>query len=231
MQIALNNRLLNTNHVRQFSRTGYLAAVKRDFYAELRVPRNAIQSDIKNAYKGLSQLYQSEIDNGSKDAADKLKRLNQAYHVLSHIDQKRLYDKGMKTSPNLTRMLICEHFLNVTLTFRFVGLTSFSKGVTEAITVTAEDKRNQSYPAPQEHDPIEYAKNELNDYLSKHIGVKPLNEWRVEASEKASVVERVSTTRDLKTVEYMLYVAFGFAFVAWLWTVYEKETYLNQSKK
>lgn len=94
MQFSLNNPFYNANH--QFSRTGHLATVKRDFYSDLKVPRNAIQRDIKEAYTAYLKLYQAEIAAGVKDAAEKLKRLNQAYYVLGSVDRKRMYDKGMK---------------------------------------------------------------------------------------------------------------------------------------
>lgn len=93
MQFSLNNPFYNTNN--QFSRTGQLAAVKRDFYSDLKVPRNAIQRDIQETYTALSKQYQAQIGAGVKDAAEKLKRLNQAYYVLGNVDRKRLYDKGM----------------------------------------------------------------------------------------------------------------------------------------
>lgn len=95
MQFSPNNPFYNTNN--QFSRTGHLATVKRDFYSDLKVPRNAIQRDIKEAYTAYSKLYQAEIAAGVKDAAEKLKRLNHAYYVLGNTERKRLYDNGMKT--------------------------------------------------------------------------------------------------------------------------------------
>lgn len=96
MQFSLNNPCYNATH--PFSRTGHLATIKRDFYSDLKVPRNAIQRDINAAYTEKLKLYQAELAAGVKDAADKLKRLNQAYYVLGNFERKRMYDKGMKTT-------------------------------------------------------------------------------------------------------------------------------------
>lgn len=85
LQLSFNN---------PFHNTGHLAAIKRDFYSDLKVPRNAIQRDINEAYQAYSKIYQAELDAGVKDAAEKLKRLNQAFYVLGNFDRKRLYDKG-----------------------------------------------------------------------------------------------------------------------------------------
>ena len=74
-----------------------------NYYEILEVSTNASKEVIKNAYRALIKKYHPDSYTGNKlYAENKLKKINEAYEVLSD-DNKRLlydYDNGFKIDPN-----------------------------------------------------------------------------------------------------------------------------------
>lgn len=64
---------------------------KIDHYGTLDINSNANQREIKNAYYKLSKQYHPDRNPG---AADKFKKINEAYEVLSDVDTRRDYDRN-----------------------------------------------------------------------------------------------------------------------------------------
>src|SRR5450432_1688605 len=63
-----------------------------NLYAELGVPRNASQADIKKAYRKLAREFHPDRNNGDSKAEDRFKRISEAYETLSDADKRRQYD-------------------------------------------------------------------------------------------------------------------------------------------
>jgi molecular chaperone DnaJ len=69
-----------------------MATTKRDYYEVLGVSRNAVQDEIRRAFRKLAfELHPDR--NKSDDAADKFKELNEAYEVLSDAEKRQNYDR------------------------------------------------------------------------------------------------------------------------------------------
>lgn len=99
MQFANNSRKqISNNGIHVFTRnisfTASLEVAKRDFYAVLKVPRNALQCEIKDSFNQLAKVYQVQIASGSEEANKRLQQITEAYEVLSNVHKRRLYDKG-----------------------------------------------------------------------------------------------------------------------------------------
>jgi len=62
-----------------------------NLYAELGVPRNASQADIKKAYRKLAREFHPDRNNGDSKAEDRFKRISEAYETLSDADRTILY--------------------------------------------------------------------------------------------------------------------------------------------
>jgi len=65
---------------------------KRDYYEVLGVGRSATQEDIKKVYKKLAFKYHPDRNPGDKEAEEKFKEINEAYHVLSDPNRRAQYD-------------------------------------------------------------------------------------------------------------------------------------------
>ncbi len=66
----------------------------RDYYEVLGVEKNATDADIKRAYRKLARKYHPDLNKDNlKEAEDKFKEVNEAYHVLSDADKRAQYDQ------------------------------------------------------------------------------------------------------------------------------------------
>ena len=66
---------------------------KRDYYEVLGVGKDASESDIKKAYRGLARKYHPDANKDDPNAADKFKEATEAYQVLSDSDKRAQYDQ------------------------------------------------------------------------------------------------------------------------------------------
>ena len=64
---------------------------QNSFYELLGVEPTATPEDIKKRYRELARRYHPDI-NSSPDAAQKIKRINEAYHILGDVDRRSSYD-------------------------------------------------------------------------------------------------------------------------------------------
>ena len=67
-------------------------AEKRDYYEILGVPKDAEDSAIKKAYRGLAMKYHPDRNPGDPQAVEHMKEINEAFAVLSDREKRRLYD-------------------------------------------------------------------------------------------------------------------------------------------
>lgn len=66
----------------------------QDYYKILGVERNASEADIKKAYRKLARKYHPDLNKDNlKEAEEKFKEVNEAYHVLSDADKRAQYDQ------------------------------------------------------------------------------------------------------------------------------------------
>ncbi|MFH0967993.1 MAG: molecular chaperone DnaJ [Methanobacteriota archaeon] len=66
---------------------------KKDYYETLGVKRDASQDDLKKAFRHLARKYHPDLNQGSKEAEEKFKEINEAYQVLSDPQKKNEYDQ------------------------------------------------------------------------------------------------------------------------------------------
>lgn len=64
---------------------------RRDHYATLGVPRDASATQIRDAYRKLARQYHPDLHPEDTAAEEVLKRVNEAYEVLSDADKRRKY--------------------------------------------------------------------------------------------------------------------------------------------
>jgi len=65
----------------------------RDYYEVLGVSREAVESDLKAAYRKLALKYHPDRNGGSKDAEERFKEAAEAYAVLSDPQKRAAYDR------------------------------------------------------------------------------------------------------------------------------------------
>ncbi len=66
----------------------------RDYYEVLGVEKNATDADIKRAYRKMARKYHPDLNKDNpKEAEEKFKEVNEAYHVLSDADKRAQYDQ------------------------------------------------------------------------------------------------------------------------------------------
>ncbi len=66
---------------------------KKDYYEVLGVARNAMQEDIKAAYRKLALKYHPDRNPNNKEAEEKFKEATEAYEVLSDAKKRSQYDQ------------------------------------------------------------------------------------------------------------------------------------------
>jgi molecular chaperone DnaJ len=66
---------------------------KKDFYEVLGVHKDASQDDLKKAFRHLARKYHPDLNQGSSEAEEKFKEVNEAYQVLSDPQKKSQYDQ------------------------------------------------------------------------------------------------------------------------------------------
>ena len=64
-----------------------------DYYETLGVPRDATPEQIKKAYRRLAMKFHPDVAS-EPDAADRFKRIGEAYEVLSDTHKRDIYDRG-----------------------------------------------------------------------------------------------------------------------------------------
>ena len=66
---------------------------KKDYYEVLGLKKGASENDIKRAYKRLASKHHPDKNQGSKDAEEKFKEINEAYEVLGDDQKRAAYDQ------------------------------------------------------------------------------------------------------------------------------------------
>jgi len=64
-----------------------------DYYKILEIDQKATESDIKKAYRKLARKYHPDLNPNDQEAEKKFKEINEANEVLSHIENRKKYDK------------------------------------------------------------------------------------------------------------------------------------------
>ena len=65
----------------------------KDYYAILGVQPNADKKLIQQTYRQLARKCHPDVNPGNKEAEEKFKTINEAYQVLSHVEQRKKYDE------------------------------------------------------------------------------------------------------------------------------------------
>ena len=65
----------------------------KDYYEILGVPRNATETEIKKAFRGLALKHHPDRNQGNREAEEKFKVINEAYSVLSDGEKRAHYDR------------------------------------------------------------------------------------------------------------------------------------------
>lgn len=72
----------------------------KDYYKILEISKTATESDIKTAYRKLARKYHPDLNPGNKESEAKFKEINEANEVLSHVENRKKYDKYGKDWKN-----------------------------------------------------------------------------------------------------------------------------------
>ena len=66
--------------------------VSRDYYQTLGLTLEASEQDIKKAYRKLAMQYHPDRNGGDPESEERLKVINEAYHILGNEEKRRRYD-------------------------------------------------------------------------------------------------------------------------------------------
>src|SRR5919204_4636759 len=69
-----------------------MATTERDYYELLGVSRNASESEIKKAFRGLARELHPDVSD-APDAEERFREVVEAYEVLSKAETRQLYDR------------------------------------------------------------------------------------------------------------------------------------------
>ena len=72
----------------------------KGYYSILRVPENATDDQIKSAYRVTAMKYHPD-KNKSPLADDMMKKINEAYGILSDKQKRQEYDRGKNIGDNI----------------------------------------------------------------------------------------------------------------------------------
>jgi curved DNA-binding protein len=64
----------------------------KDYYEILGVPPNAEQKVVQQTFRQLARKYHPDVNPGNSEAEEKFKTINEAYQVLSNVEQRKKYD-------------------------------------------------------------------------------------------------------------------------------------------
>ena len=64
----------------------------KDYYRIMGLPGDASEEEIKRAYRKLAMQYHPDRNRDDPHSAEKLKEINNAYHVLGNKERKMTYD-------------------------------------------------------------------------------------------------------------------------------------------
>jgi len=65
----------------------------KDYYKTLEVPPDADAKAIRQAFRQLARKVHPDVNPGNKEAEEKFKAINEAYQVLSDVEQRKKYDE------------------------------------------------------------------------------------------------------------------------------------------
>jgi hypothetical protein len=71
----------------------------KEYYADLGVSPSASADEIRSVYRALAKIYHPDV-NRDRAAAEKFRRVTQAYEVLCDPEKRRIYDAGDRAPPD-----------------------------------------------------------------------------------------------------------------------------------
>ena len=81
--------------------------VMKDYYAVMLLERDATIGEIKQAYRRLAKEHHPDRNQGDEESEERLKAINEAYHVLGDEGRRRQYDfltaRAAEAGPYLNR--------------------------------------------------------------------------------------------------------------------------------
>lgn len=83
-----------------------------NYYELLKVNQVATKAEIKSAFRRLSKLHHPDVNNGSKESEEKFKLLNEGYHILIDLEQRKKYDAKLVAENNLKNKINYKHDKN-----------------------------------------------------------------------------------------------------------------------
>ena len=67
--------------------------MKKDYYGELEIKKNASQDEIRKAFRQQARKYHPDINTNNPSAEKKFKKINEAYEVLANTKSRQAYHK------------------------------------------------------------------------------------------------------------------------------------------